>query len=261
MCPDINKRFIDEFRPVRFGDFVGIEDRIELIHRYNLRDHDGHFLLCGPNGSGKSSLAETIERYVHCEQPREGEPCLKCEACEMSLPYGYIDYKTEKLSGFDLDNINYIDLIDHLNTVPLFSGRPWHLVVEDLDYANKKALNGIITFLDATPQITEIYTATDMKVFSNALKSRCVIIDLSRHSTKSLLRLASRIINKKNINVMEESFLPRLIEITNNSPRNLANALESAWLKRRPLDSSLLQNQDFISNLGLTVGEERDNPL
>jgi DNA polymerase-3 subunit gamma/tau len=256
-----NGRFIGEYRPIRFGDFKGIEDRIELIHRYNLRDQGCHFLICGPNGSGKSSLAETIERSIHCEQPCDGEPCLKCEACEMSLLFGYDDYKTDKLSGFDLDNIDYIHLIDHLNTPPLFSERMWHLVIEDLDYANKKALNGIIPFLDATPQITEIFTATDMKVFSNALKSRCVIIDLSSYSTKGLLQLALQIINKKNMIVKDASFLPELIEITNNNPRNLVNALEAAWLKRRSLDITLLQDQDFISNLGLTVGDERDNPL
>jgi replication-associated recombination protein RarA len=134
-------------------------------------------------------------------------------------------------------------------------------VIEDLDYANKKALNGLIPFLDATQNTTLIFTATDMSIIPNAVKSRCIIINLSKYSVDSLLCLAMRIIRNKKLIVNDESFLPRLIEITNYNPRSIVNALEAVWLKGRCIDDTLLRDQDYISNLGLTVGEERDNPL
>ena len=261
MCSNNNKRFIDDFRPLCFRDFDGIDDKIKLIHKYKLREHDCHFLLCGPNGSGKSSLAETIERYIHCEQPDGLEPCLKCDSCKQSFVFGYVWYKTRTHYGYELNDIDYIQLMDSLRGVPLFSERTWHLVIEDLDYANKKALNGLIPFLDATQNTTLIFTATDMSIIPNAVKSRCIIINLSKYSVDSLLCLAMRIIRNKKLVVNDESFLPRLIEITNYNPRSIVNALEAVWLKGRCIDDTLLRDQDYISNLGLTVGEERDNPL
>ena len=63
-------------------------------------------LLHGPSGSGKFQLARAFARYLHCENPVNGDSCGRCPACLQHDSLNHIDtlyvfpvVKTEKIKA------------------------------------------------------------------------------------------------------------------------------------------------------------------
>lgn len=61
-------------------------------------------MFSGPSGAGKMMLARALAQYVHCPQPKDGEPCGVCENCRLhqnqshpDLHFVYPIVKSEKL--------------------------------------------------------------------------------------------------------------------------------------------------------------------
>lgn len=64
-------------------------------------------LITGPAGSGKMLLARAFARYLHCENPSNGEACGVCRSCRLhaenshpDLHYVYPIVKSEKLKRY-----------------------------------------------------------------------------------------------------------------------------------------------------------------
>ncbi len=63
-------------------------------------------LLHGPSGSGKFQLARAFARYLHCENPVDGDSCGRCPACIQHDSLNHIDtlyvfpvVKTDKIKA------------------------------------------------------------------------------------------------------------------------------------------------------------------
>lgn len=48
-------------------------------------------MLSGVSGIGKMSLARAFVQYVHCQSPRNGEPCGECQSCRQHQSFNHAD--------------------------------------------------------------------------------------------------------------------------------------------------------------------------
>ena len=69
---------------MRFSDIPGHEDVKQTLRGLVESGHVPHALmLSGPAGTGKMMLARAYAQYLHCESPRDGEPCGQCRNCRL----------------------------------------------------------------------------------------------------------------------------------------------------------------------------------
>ena len=89
---------------MRFSDIPGhseIKDNLLTLVKTGRIPHA--ILVSGPEGSGKMMLARAFAQYLHCESPRDGEPCGECRNCRLhenlthpDLHFVYPIVKSEK---------------------------------------------------------------------------------------------------------------------------------------------------------------------
>ena len=74
-----------EYRPNDFSEVIG-QDHITTILKNQVREQNfSHaYLFCGSRGTGKTSSAKILARAVNCTDPKNGEPCGKCEVHMLS---------------------------------------------------------------------------------------------------------------------------------------------------------------------------------
>lgn len=89
---------------MRFSDIPGhseIKENLLTLVKTGRIPHA--ILVSGPEGSGKMMLARAFAQYLHCESPRNGEPCGECRNCRLhenlthpDLHFVYPIVKSEK---------------------------------------------------------------------------------------------------------------------------------------------------------------------
>ena len=75
-----------KFRPKTFSEVVGQDHVIQTLKNQIKSGRIGHaYLLTGGRGTGKTSAAKILARAINCLDPKDGEPCNKCEICKANL--------------------------------------------------------------------------------------------------------------------------------------------------------------------------------
>lgn len=122
---------------MRFSDIPGHEDLKRNLRELVASGHVPHaMMLSGPAGTGKMMLARAFAQYLHCESPRDGEPCGSCRSCrlhrELSHPdlhFVYPIVKSEKMKRYvsaDVADLWRTMLSDH----PAMPPEKWLSILE-----------------------------------------------------------------------------------------------------------------------------------
>lgn len=90
---------------MRFNDIPGHQNIKDNLRGLVATGHVPHaIMISGPAGSGKMMLARAYAQYLHCETPRDGEPCGHCRNCRLheglshpDMHFIYPIVKSEKL--------------------------------------------------------------------------------------------------------------------------------------------------------------------
>ena len=74
------------YRPRTFDEVTGQEHITNVLKKQVATGMFAHaYLFSGPRGTGKTSTAKILASAINCTQPREGNPCMQCEACTEAL--------------------------------------------------------------------------------------------------------------------------------------------------------------------------------
>jgi DNA polymerase III gamma/tau subunit len=135
---DMNAERIRSWRPSRFSDIVGAENR-RTIRRLQKGLLEGSLaspmLVVSPFGYSKTSLVRLVLLALNCRQrdPATADPCLKCDQCQCSgrdyCGFGY-PFRRVEVDCAHLDRRELVDLCRELlfdRDVALFLDEIHHL--------------------------------------------------------------------------------------------------------------------------------------
>ena len=80
------------WRPRTFSEMIGQENVVRTLRNQVQSGHIAHaYLFSGSRGTGKTSAARILSMAINCLNPRDGDPCLQCSACESLLNESTLD--------------------------------------------------------------------------------------------------------------------------------------------------------------------------
>lgn len=218
-----------EFRPLTFGDVLGLEDTKEILKKIlQTNNYDPGYIFGGSHATGKTTLGRIFARAALCKNRREDmSPCNECKSCR--------DFLEERNPGYlEIDAANQgtkenIQAIKDSLRYETLSNMKIILFDEahDISEAGKDAL--LLQLERPDPNIILIFCTTDPDKMHNTLRSRCMEFAIQDPSEK-LVKMKLEAICKSKTLVYDGEALEDIVRSVGRHYRDAENKLRQVSL-------------------------------
>jgi len=194
-----------KYRPRSFCDLVGQQHIAATLRNALCQERVVHaYLFCGPRGTGKTSTAHIMARAVNCLDPKDGEPCGQCEACNRILAGQSLDIiEIDAASNRGIDKMR--DLRDGVKYTPAQEKYKVY-IIDEVHMLTNEAFNALLKTLEEPPQhsIFILATTEPHQVLPTVL-SRCQRFDFHRIGQADIIDCLTAIASKEQIGISQEA--------------------------------------------------------
>jgi len=233
------KALYRKWRPVDFDDVCG-QRAITDILKYEVSNNKiSHaYLFCGSRGTGKTSCAKILAKAVNCLDPRNGNPCNKCEACRsIDLGTSTDVIEMDAASNNGVDNVRILK--DEISFTPaLLKYRVY--IIDEVHMMSTQAFNALLKTLEEPPSyVVFILATTEYNKLPTTIVSRCQRFDFRRMTSDVIIDRLAKISASEGIDLSEDG--ARLIaRAARGGMRDAVSLLELCAGSREKIDASLV---------------------
>lgn len=194
-----------KWRPKDFDEVVGQDAIAQTLKNQIVSGRVAHaYLFCGTRGTGKTSMAKIMARAVNCQDPKNGNPCNKCENCLEILKDASINVVEMDAASYNgVDNVREIK--ERLNYPPT-SGKYKVFIIDEVHMLSTGAFNALLKTLEEPPDYAIfILATTEVHKIPITILSRCQRFDLKRIGSKTIAAQLDKVCKEENINIDEKS--------------------------------------------------------
>lgn len=193
-----------KYRPKNFDEVIGQEHIVKTLQNQIKLDKISHaYLFCGSRGTGKTSTAKIFARAINCQNPVNGSPCGKCEACK-ALEENNLD-----ITEIDAASNNGVDEIRELREkvkYPPVNDRFKVYIIDEVHMLSPSAFNALLKTLEEPPKhIVFILATTEVHKLPATILSRCLRFDFMLVGIQELSTLLCGILDKEGVKYDELS--------------------------------------------------------
>ena len=219
----MNTPFLKKYQPQKFKDFVIDSDYIKLL-KVMVNMDNLNILLIGNTGSGKTSLIDaTIREYYNLDEIPYNNVLIINNLKDQGIQY----YRNEvKIFSQTRSNIPFKKKI---------------IVIDDIDLINEQSQQVFRNCIDKySYNVHFLASCTNIQKVIDAVQSRCCIIKIKPFKKTLLNKIFNSIKKKENI-VIDKNAQDLILNICNNSVRQLINYLEKFKILNEKITSELVQ--------------------
>ena len=193
-----------KYRPLDFDSVVGQDPIVKTLKNSIINNNFSHaYMFFGPRGTGKTTLSKIFARSINCLDPKDGEACGKCDACQNSFSNDCID-----IIEIDAASNNGVDEIRELrNKISLVPGQLKYKVyiIDEVHMLSIGAFNALLKTLEEPPEhAIFILATTDPQKVPDTIVSRCQCFSFKKISNESVVERLNYVCKKENIKIDDE---------------------------------------------------------
>ena len=174
------KALYRKYRPQTFSDVYGQDHIVDTLRGELSQGKISHaYLFTGTRGTGKTSCAKILAKAVNCVSPKEGDPCLECEACRLIA-----EEEATDIVELDAASNNGVDDVRVLREQVAFS--PGQLkyrvyIIDEVHMLSIQAFNALLKTIEEPPEhAIFILATTEVHKLPATILSRCQRFDFKR---------------------------------------------------------------------------------
>lgn len=177
-----------KWRPLVFQDVVEQEHVVQTLKNSVKTGRIAHaYLFCGTRGTGKTTMAHILSRAINCLNPKDGDPCNKCEICTSILSGTLLDVvEIDAASNNSVDNVR--EIRDEVVYAPSRAKYKVY-IIDEVHMLSTGAFNALLKTLEEPPQhVVFILATTEPHKLPATILSRCQRFDFRRITLDSIMK-------------------------------------------------------------------------
>ncbi len=212
-----------KYRPTVFSDVVG-QDHITKVLRSEISQGTAShaYLFCGSRGTGKTTCAKILAKAISCENPKNGDPCGKCERCR-SFESSFDIVEMDAASNNGVDDVR--ELREKINFMPIEMKKRVY-IIDEVHMLSIGAFNALLKTLEEPPEhVMFILATTELNKIPATILSRCKRFDFHRIGTDDIVGRLEYIAEKEEIGI-EKDALRLIATLATGAMRDALSMLE-----------------------------------
>ena len=257
-----------KWRPSKFSEVVGQDHAITALKNSVSSNNIHHaYLFTGTRGIGKTSIARILAKALNCPDLIDNsEPCNVCESCK-SINEGasidFIEIDAASRRGIE-DTKNLLETISYLPS----SSQYKIYLIDEVHMLTPESFNALLKNLEEPPpHVIFMFATTEYKKILPTIISRCLQVNLSSVTEKTISDQLGKIFSKEEIKYDENS-LNLIAEAAQGSLRDALSISEKVIsfcdgnLKEKEVRDVLgIPEPEIIMNLLRSILDEDVNEV
>jgi DNA polymerase-3 subunit gamma/tau len=215
-----------KWRPSKFSEVVGQDHAITALKNSVSSKNIHHaYLFTGTRGIGKTSIARILAKALNCSDLVDSsEPCNVCESCKSINEGASIDFiEVDAASRRGIEDTK--NLLETISYLPSSSQYKIYLI-DEVHMLTPESFNALLKNLEEPPpHVIFMFATTEYKKILSTIISRCLQVNLSSVSEKTISDQLGKIFSKEEIKY-DETSLSLIAEVAQGSIRDALSISE-----------------------------------